>query len=71
MSDRVYLEMAEARMLVASYFAAKKTHGVKEANKFLIKQMKPLEKLYGKGVDERLARYMRVITDTEMVEEDT
>jgi len=67
MSDRVQLEMAEARMLVASYFAAKRSHGVVAANKFLEKQLKKLEKSYGKKSDERLKRYMRVVADTELL----
>ena len=67
MSDRVQLEMAEARMLVASYFAAKRSYGSVEANKFLAKQLKKLEKTYGKKSDERLKRYMRVVSDTEQL----
>ena len=69
MSDRVQLEMAEARMLVASYFAAKRTYGPVEANKFLAKQLKKLEKVYGKNSDGRLKSYMRVVVDTEMLED--
>jgi len=69
MSDRVQLEMAEARMLVASYFAAKRTYGSVEANKFLAKQLKKLEKVYGKNSDGRLKAYMRVVVDTEVLED--
>ena len=69
MSDRVQLEMAEARMLVASYFAAKRTYGSVEANKFLVKQLKKLEKVYGKKSDDRLKAYMRVVVDTEILED--
>ena len=69
MSDRVQLEMAEARMLVASYFAAKRTYGAIEANKFLAKQLKKLEKIYGKKSDGRLKSYMRVVVDTEILED--
>jgi len=69
MSDRVQLEMAEARMLVASYFAAKRTHGSVEANKFLAKQLSKLEKYYGKNSDGRLKHYMRVVVDTEILED--
>jgi hypothetical protein len=69
MSDRVQLEMAEARMLVASYFAAKRTYGAIEANKFLAKQLKKLEKIYGKKSDDRLKAYMRVVVDTEILED--
>ena len=69
MSDRVQLEMAEARMLVASYFAAKRTYGAIEANKFLAKQLKKLEKVYGKKSDDRLKAYMRVVVDTEVLED--
>ena len=68
MSDRIILEMAEARMLVASYFAAKRTHGVPQANAFLEKQLKKLEKLYGKGSDVRLKKNMRQITNEELYE---
>jgi hypothetical protein len=67
MSDRVQLEMAEARMLVASYFAAKRSYGPVEANKFLAKQLKKLEKTYGKKSDARLKRYMREVSDTELL----
>lgn len=67
MSDRIQLEMAEARMLVASYFAAKRTYGAVEANKFLAKQLKKLEKVYGKKSDDRLKKYMRVVVDTEVL----
>jgi len=68
MSDRIILEMAEARMLVASYFAAKRTHGPVQANRFLEKQLKKLEKLYGKGSDVRMKKNMRQITDEELYE---
>ena len=68
MSDRIILEMAEARMLVASYFAAKRTYGASEANRFLEKQLKKLEKLYGKGSDVRLKNNMRHITNEELYE---
>ena len=56
-------------MLVASYFAAKRTYGVVEANKFLAKQLKKLEKVYGKNSDGRLKSYMRVVVDTEVLED--
>ena len=69
MSDRVQLEMSEARMLVASYFAAKRTYGAVEANRFLAKQLKKLEKVYGKNSDGRLKSYMRVVVDTEVLED--
>jgi len=67
MSDRVQLEMAEARMLVASYFAAKRTYGAVEANKFLAKQLKKLEKVYGKKSDDRLKGYMREVATQELL----
>jgi hypothetical protein len=69
MSDRVQLEMAEARMLVASYFAAKRTYGAVEANKFLAKQLKKLEKVYGKNSEGRLKGHMRVVVNTEILED--
>lgn len=56
-------------MLVASYFAAKRTYGAVEANKFLAKQLKKLEKVYGKKSDDRLKQYMRVVVDTEILED--
>jgi len=56
-------------MLVASYFAAKRTYGAVEANKFLAKQLKKLEKVYGKKSDDRLKAYMRVVVDTEVLED--
>jgi len=43
MSDRVQLEMAEARVLLHSYFAAKRTHGKPQADKFLAAQLLKLE----------------------------
>jgi hypothetical protein len=69
MSDRIILEMAEARMLVASYFAARKTHGKAEARRFLEKQLKKLEKIYGKDSDVRLRANMRQIATEELLEE--
>ena len=69
MSDRVQLEMAEARMLVASYFAAKRTYGSVQANRFLAKQLKKFEKVYGKKSDDRLKQYMRVVVNTEILED--
>ena len=51
MSDRVQLEMAEARVLLHSYFAAKQSHGKPQADKFLAAQLLKLEKLYGKQSD--------------------
>ena len=39
MSDRVQLEMAEARVLLHSYFAAKRTHGKPQADRFLAAQL--------------------------------
>jgi len=67
MSDRVQLEMAEARMLVASYFAAKRTFGPVQARVFLDKQLKKLEKVYGKESDDRLRTYMRVVATEELL----
>jgi len=67
MSDRVQLEMAEARMLVASYFAAKRTYGAVQANRFLAKQLKKLEKIYGKKSDDRLKQYMRIVATEELL----
>lgn len=65
MSDRVQLEMAEARVLLHSYFAAKRTHGKPQADRFLSAQLLKLEKLYGKQSDERIRKYMRHVKDTE------
>ena len=67
MSDRVQLEMAEARMLVASYFAAKRTYGGTQANSFLIKQLKSLEKFYGKDSGDRLKANMRTVATEELL----
>lgn len=67
MSDRVILEMAEARMLVASYFAAKRTFGPVQARVFLTKQLRKLEKTYGKESDDRLRKYMRVVATEELL----
>ena len=65
MSDRVQLEMAEARVLLHSYFAAKRTYGKPQADKFLAAQLVKLEKLYGKSSDVRIKQYMRRVKDTE------
>ena len=65
MSDRVLLEMAEARVLLHSYFAAKRTHGKPQADRFLAAQLLKLEKLYGKQSDTRIKQYMRHVKDTE------
>ena len=67
MSDRVILEMAEARMLVASYFAAKKTFGPVQARVLLDKQLKKLEKVYGRESNVRLKKYMRVVATEELL----
>jgi hypothetical protein len=67
MSDRAILEMAEARILVASYFAAKRTYGGTQANSFLIKQLKSLEKLYDKDSGDRLRANMRTVADEELL----
>jgi hypothetical protein len=67
MSDRAILEMAEARMLVASYFAAKRTYGGTQANSFLIKQLKSLEKCYGKNSGDRLKANMRTVATEELL----
>ena len=65
MSDREILEMAEARVLLYSYFAAKRTYGAPAARAFLTKNLTKLEKLYGKDCDVRIRRYMRHVKDTE------
>ena len=70
MSDRVQLEMAEARVLLYSYFAAKRTYGKPQADKFLAAQLVKLEKLYGKSSDVRIKQYMRPVKDTETLYEE-
>ena len=57
--------MAEARVLLPSYFAAKKSYGKEKADKFLAAQLLKLEKLYGKQSDTRIKQYMRRVKDTE------
>jgi len=57
--------MAEARVLLHSYFAAKQSHGKPQADKFLAAQLLKLEKLYGKQSDTRIKQYMRYVKDTE------
>jgi len=54
-------------MLVASYFAAKRTYGAVQANRFLAKQLKKLEKIYGKKSDDRLKQYMRIVATEELL----
>ena len=63
MSDRVQLEMAEARVLVFSYYRNREELGKVLADKWLDKRLKKLEKFYGKGVGERMRVYMRYISD--------
>ena len=63
MSDRVLLEMAEARVLVFSYYRNREVLGKVLAEKWLGKRLKKLEKFYGKGVGERVRVYMRCISD--------
>ena len=70
MSDRVQLEMAEARVLLHSYFAAKQSYGKPQADKFLAAQLLKLEKLYGKQSDTRIKQYMRYVKDTETMYEE-
>ena len=65
MSDREILEMAEARILLYSYFAAKRTYGASAARAFLTKNLVKLEKFYGKDCGERIRKYMRVVEDNE------
>jgi len=54
-------------MLVASYFAAKQTFGPVQARVFLDKQLKKLEKVYGKESDVRLKKYMRTVATEELL----
>jgi len=63
LSDRVLLEMAEARVLVFSYYRNREVLGLALAGKWLGKRLKRLEKFYGKGVGERVRVYMRCISD--------
>ena len=56
-------------MLVAIYFAARRTHGKLAARRFLEGQLKKLEKAYGKGSDVRLKANMRKIATEELLEE--
>ena len=57
------LEMAEARVLVFSYYRNREVLGKVLAEKWLGKRLKKLEKVYGKGVGERVRVYMRWISD--------
>ena len=65
MSDRVQLEMAEARTLLPSYYATRKNYGTPSANLWLRDRITKLEKFYGKDSGERIRKYMRVVEDTE------
>ena len=65
MSDRVQLEMAEARTLLPSYYATRESHGTPSANVWLRDRITKLEKFYGKDCGERIRKYMRVVEDTE------
>ena len=62
--------MAEARVLLHSYFAAKQSYGKPQADKFLAAQLLKLEKLYGKQSDTRIKQYMRHVKDTETMYEE-
>jgi len=57
--------MAEARTLLPSYYATRKSHGTIGANIWLRDRITKLEKLYGKDCGERIRKYMRLIEDTE------
>ena len=66
MTDRVQLEMSEARILVPSYYATCKKIGKPQAAIWLTSQLKKLERFYGYGVDKRVRGYMRQIADVEL-----
>ena len=68
MSDRIILEMAEARVLTGNYVAASKSKGKALAATFLAKQIKKIEPLYGNGFDQRVRGYMREIFESEFLE---
>ena len=55
--------MADARVLVFSYYKNKATLGSEKAGKWLDKRLKRLEKVYGKGSGDRLRVYMRHVSD--------
>lgn len=57
--------MAEARTLLPSYYATRKSHGAPGANVWLSDRITKLEKFYGKGCGERIRKYMRVVEDNE------
>lgn len=61
MSDRQILEMAEARELVPSYYATEKKLGKEGAQKWLQARLQKLEKIYGRGAEERIRVNMRNI----------
>lgn len=61
MSDRQILEMAEARELVPSYYATEKRLGKEGAQKWLQSRLQKLEKIYGRGAEERIRFFMRTI----------
>jgi len=61
--DREQLERAEARVLVFSYYRTVEKLGIEGAGKWLNKQIKKLEKVYGKGSGERIKAYMREVND--------
>ena len=61
--DREQLEIADARVLVFSYYKNKGVLGAEKAGKWLEKRLKKLEKVYGKGSSDRLRVYMRHVSD--------
>lgn len=61
MSDRQILEMAEARELVPSYYATEKKLGKEGAQKWLQARLQKLEKIYGRGFEDRCRQLMRQI----------
>lgn len=62
LSDRVQLERAEARELVAAFWWNDKQRGREAAKKFLADRIQYLTKFYGTGFDKRVREYMRGIT---------
>lgn len=62
MSDRVQLEMAEARELLFNYHLRAKVDKL-DAAAWLSKRINAVGKLYGYGFDARVRKYMRQIDD--------
>jgi hypothetical protein len=64
MTDRVYLEQAEAREMLFNYNHQKTRNGPVISRQWLEVRINHLAKIYGHGFSERVRGYMRDIADS-------